>query len=505
MIVLVALATFLLGLWTVFLLESKNITSEKIESSINNAEKLSALDQTITFERGLKIYDPNLSFAIFDRTCKPIYLTNLMIFEGLCQVRHKDFNWRNFRSASGNHYILGFSSQLTIKTFLANYSDILIPILSVYILFISLLSLFFLRLFLLQPVQLLSRTVDVLINDKVFDEAKLFSQSHFLLSTLYKSVGTLLKEAVKFNGEREKVALSKQVVHDLRAPLSVLENHVNLKTNKDPIENLALKRIREISNSLLSEAKIETDKEFDINECLTDLALLYPMITARIVTTSPTESNKLVLPEIEIFRFLSNLIKNSLEANATTIELEARNSRPGFLELIVRDNGCGSNIKDMPEILDGYTTKKDGHGLGLSSIKNKLHICGGSFEIDTSINSGFKVSMQIPYDQPQNFILIDDDKLIRLSWSMSAKNKGINLVCFDNVQAFLDSIDPQTKNAVVYIDSNLKDNVKGEIEAKRIFAAGFKVIYLATGYSSDYFDLKSMPWIEGIISKSPPF
>jgi capsular polysaccharide biosynthesis protein len=60
-----------------------------------------------------------------------------------------------------------------------------------------------------------------------------------------------------------------------------------------------------------------------------------------------------------------------------------------------------------------------------------------------------------------------------------------------------------SKSTKIYIDSDLGNNIKGEVCAKQLFDKGFHEIYLATGYSKEGFD--EMPWIMAFVGKEPPF
>jgi hypothetical protein len=100
-------------------------------------------------------------------------------------------------------------------------------------------------------------------------------------------------------------------------------------------------------------------------------------------------------------------------------------------------------------------------------------------------------------------ILIDDDPLVRMTWSMSAKSHGKAFKAFATpaeFQAIAPTIAPGTP---IYIDSNLAGGIKGQDVAKALYEAGFKELYLATGYEPDSFS--SMPWIKKIVGKDPPW
>lgn len=100
-------------------------------------------------------------------------------------------------------------------------------------------------------------------------------------------------------------------------------------------------------------------------------------------------------------------------------------------------------------------------------------------------------------------ILIDDDKLIHLSWKLRASKANNIIEAYVTTDEFLNSNPSPLDELDIYIDSNLENGKKGEYEAKRLSDLGFKNIYLTTGYQ----DLKQedYPWLKGIISKTPPF
>lgn len=98
-------------------------------------------------------------------------------------------------------------------------------------------------------------------------------------------------------------------------------------------------------------------------------------------------------------------------------------------------------------------------------------------------------------------ILIDDDKLCQMTWNLYAKENNKSFSGFSNAEEFLKSMHFYDKSSPLFIDSCLGENVKGEEVAKLAFDAGFKLIYLSTGYDSSQF--KRVPWIKDIIGKMP--
>ena len=100
-------------------------------------------------------------------------------------------------------------------------------------------------------------------------------------------------------------------------------------------------------------------------------------------------------------------------------------------------------------------------------------------------------------------VLIDDDKLIHMSWQMAARKADIELKTYFTVDEFLDSCECLSKQTEIFIDSNLADGKRGEIESEKIFNAGFEVLFLSTGYNSE--DIQCPVWIKGVTGKRPNF
>ncbi len=111
---------------------------------------------------------------------------------------------------------------------------------------------------------------------------------------------------------------------------------------------------------------------------------------------------------------------------------------------------------------------------------------------------------EIPkYSHKKRVVFIDDDDMMRMTWTFAAEEAGITITTFSSCEGFVNELSHYNKNTVIYIDSDLGLVTKGEIYAKYLFDKGFTEIYLTTGYSKNHFHY--MPWIKNIIGKEPPF
>lgn len=98
-------------------------------------------------------------------------------------------------------------------------------------------------------------------------------------------------------------------------------------------------------------------------------------------------------------------------------------------------------------------------------------------------------------------VLIDDDKLVRLNWSLYCSERKFVFYEFPDVDTFMKSCSAISYESYIFVDSSLGNNIKGEVEAEKIYLAGFNKIYLSTGYDPQMIALPE--WIHKQVSKSP--
>lgn len=103
----------------------------------------------------------------------------------------------------------------------------------------------------------------------------------------------------------------------------------------------------------------------------------------------------------------------------------------------------------------------------------------------------------------KKIVLIDNDKMIQVSWKNKALKAHVEIYVFSSIDEFLSDSISEEKALTIYIDSDLGSTEKGEIAAESLFEAGFKDLFLTTGYED--LDVSDFPWLKGIINKRPPF
>ncbi len=505
-VLFLALITFLGGLCAILLFQSKSLSSNRILNVFQDAQKLSSFDHSISFERALKIYEGSLSFSVFDKNCSPVHVSDMMILSRNCELRDNSIHWLETSGLSGDKYIIGFSGEFNFRNFFDEFKSVVVSTLLLYIFLILILIFVFLHLFIDIPISKISHVINRLLKDKTFDVNLFKVKNQTLFDSLYKNLSTLIEETSRIYKDEQKLLISRQIAHDLRAPLSILEDKFNQPDQNHNIEKMAIRRLKQITDTLMPQTENQETHSYNVFNIFQELSLTYSKVTFRNLSKEALSEYKMDVSEIDFFRFLSNIIKNSIEADATSISYSIE-FLENFLSISISDNGKGLDSSLIPEILKGKTTKSDGHGLGISYIAKRLKEIGGDLNLNSSPQSGFTIQLNIPCILKSNmhFVLIDDDRMIRIGWQMKASEKSVSFQSFETIDQFMKNINTIPVNSFIYIDSHLNDGIKGELASEKIALAGFSNIYLATGYSSSDFNLKSFPWLKGVVSKAVPF
>jgi len=98
----------------------------------------------------------------------------------------------------------------------------------------------------------------------------------------------------------------------------------------------------------------------------------------------------------QLKRTLINLIRNSIQASATSIIIKLSEITKGF-EMTITDNGKGISPLIVDKIFEpNFTTKKDGMGLGLSLVKRYLINTGGDIFVEKSNSDGTTIKIKFP-------------------------------------------------------------------------------------------------------------
>ncbi|HNW44177.1 MAG TPA: ATP-binding protein [Elusimicrobiales bacterium] len=104
---------------------------------------------------------------------------------------------------------------------------------------------------------------------------------------------------------------------------------------------------------------------------------------------------------------------------------------------------------------------------------------------------------------PPDAVLLDDDRLVHMTWKMAAREKGLNLKIYDTAAGLLAGSGELPPATAIYIDSDLGDGGKGEDVARVLHDKGFTNLSMETGHSPDRF--AHLTFLRSVQSKRPPW
>ena len=241
---------------------------------------------------------------------------------------------------------------------------------------------------------------------------------------------------------------------------------------------------------------------------------------------------------VQLTQVIENVVINALEAapqggnllvHAENIDeqvpasLDLRSGR--YVRIQVRDSGGGipENIRD--KIFDiCFSTKPEGTGLGLATVKSIMEHHGGSITIDSLAGSGTTVSLLLPAAacQPSppiapasspalkvsgRILIIDDEEMILRVVSAMLKTLGCQCATSqDGVEGLKEYTQAKREGnpfAAVLLDGTIPNGVAGEEALKLILDADPKArVILCSGYAdSDLFKNAQRLGFQAVLAK----
>jgi two-component system sensor histidine kinase AtoS len=226
----------------------------------------------------------------------------------------------------------------------------------------------------------------------------------------------LLKHELE-HSERLKTAsaLALGLAHEIKNPITTIKTFAEYLPEKlDDKEFLTkfsklipaeTERINNIIQQLLRFSKPSAPKfqQIWVHQIIQDtLSLLNNEFLKRKIKLSEAYEDREILinadPE-QIKQVLLNIIFNAMEAmpQGGTISIETRSEEARFLEISIRDEGCGISKEDLKHIFDPFYSKKEsGAGLGLAITHQIIKNHSGKIDVLSKINEGTIIKLQLP-------------------------------------------------------------------------------------------------------------
>lgn len=332
-----------------------------------------------------------------------------------------------------------------------------------------------------------------------------------------KRLNLKFEELQKMKIQLEIGNIASQVAHDIRSPLSALENLVmtHLIDSQDGFVAIeSIRRIKKIANALLEKNRAGFEQRVELYEINSLVKLVvaskgieFPL---RKISLDLSEKNpKVSILDIHFESILSNLINNAFEASTENSDLCIKTDVSGlFTTLSVTDTGIGILPEQKSKLGSEKISfnKKDGNGLGLYLANKTIKDWGGTLNIDSTYSKGTVVTIKLPLidiiNSNETYVLIDDDELVRITWKSRAEKAGISLLIYSNSMELFADESKLSPNFIFYIDSELISE-KGEDVAKSLFYKGYKNLHMTTGHSLENFS--HLGFIKNTIGKASPF
>ena len=244
-----------------------------------------------------------------------------------------------------------------------------------------------------------------------FENAYLYQQQRDRFRRLYRS------ERLAAAGQ-----LAASIAHEIRNPLTVIRSTVQFLLGdfdkSSPKRQLfegvidEVDRIDRIVDGLLS---LTRRKEFKPERIGLTQLIEHSLLLVRrqaenqavtIETEFPDEELYITGDESHLKQLFLNLILNALQAmpNGGTVSIFAT-GKPGlpggndeeWVQVTLKDTGCGIPAEDLDKVFDPFfTTKQGGTGLGLFTSYAIAREHSAELEIDSAPNEGTKVTIRFP-------------------------------------------------------------------------------------------------------------
>ncbi len=295
------------------------------------------------------------------------------------------------------------------------------------------------------------------------------------------------QEKIKTEAEISNIKLATQLAHDIRSPLEALKS---LKEEMSSLPEQSRKRVQLIINRIeeITYKLLKTYKNSSASNKPNSEELLSLVSSVMIEKQIEYRSNTIKLKEdfdsnayglfSKISRntlkcILSNLINNGIESSTENGgEVVVSLSSKDDMNIIrVSDNGAGipAHIKDNL-FTKGFTTKKDGNGLGLYSARNEIEEVGGKIEFTSVPGMGTEFVISLPKsERPESFlkdidiskyesiIILDDDPSFHEVWLKKLNGCGKAIEHFYSVDELLAKYSDLAKSSLLLSDFELMD------------------------------------------------
>ena len=213
--------------------------------------------------------------------------------------------------------------------------------------------------------------------------------------------------------------MAKQVAHEIKNPLTPIklaiqqlvasykEKRQDFDSILDRVTTTTLHQIdnlSQIASEFSNFAKMPSIKltVFDMLPVIKDTLNLFVHERVKIKLNTKITLAKIEADVSQLRRMIINLVRNSIQANASEITVQLIQKDNNYL-LIISDDGEGIKEEFKNKIFNmNFTTKEKGMGIGLKLAKRFLDGIGGKIELVSSNEKGTTFEISIPvFTEPE--------------------------------------------------------------------------------------------------------
>lgn len=363
---------------------------------------------------------------------------NAKVYYNLNYLRYKelinsekinDFTYSNFYRytfLAGQDYIISVDDAFNNVKVSFSTTEVNVVIFGIYsfaVIIIIIISTFFANQ-ISQPIQRLTKATEAVgkgdlsikIDHNEKGELKDLLDGFNMMTSALKQNQIELAEMERETAWKE---MAKQVAHEIKNPLTPMKLALQQliisykDKNKDfdklfeKVSKTVLNQIdnlNQIASEFSSFAKMPSLKieVVDLIPLVNDTANLFLHEKTSIKINTELTKAKVEADDGQLRRLFINLIRNAIQADATSILISISEVDNNY-SILFSDNGRGIADSVKSKIFDeNFTTKKQGMGLGLSMAKRFLESIRGTIVLDSTSDSGTSFKISIPSYKEKN-------------------------------------------------------------------------------------------------------
>ncbi len=225
------------------------------------------------------------------------------------------------------------------------------------------------------------------------------------------------------------------VAHEINNIVAAADAHIELAEEMTGRQNeiQAIKQHLEKAKTLLLRTKRFTDRLMGrtlqdsdrelislndvICESLDFTQAFFRKKGVRITSDLAPKLPKIAVDAQMISQLLFNLIKNSVEAGASSVQIRTEYIKPdGAIRLMIEDNGPGLSAEKQRRLFNGrFSDKEGGHGLGLLVCKQIVDRYHGKISAENRAEGGTRFTICLPVGQRMHYSELEINRLEQLA------------------------------------------------------------------------------------------